>query len=228
MAAIQELYYKAVDCFGFDFTTRSFDYARALKTREIIRHPKSMDIEDDATFLSVSATPGDVLWDRTLSFRLFAVKPLGEVKRQLKWYKAQTPNWFAVSAMQVVEEKPMLETFGPSAAELLKFYRSIPELPQSVFQDLAQSYIPLSSTEWHSIRGVTYTTGFFTASYTTSKMVSNAAEKVLRNMLDNQYAPAGQALVDTGWGIITRGLIAPEYTALLMRTWRKTFGADYA
>ncbi len=228
MAATQELYYKAVDCFGLDFPTGTFDYARALKTGEVIRHPRSMDIKDDATFLSVSATPGDVLWNRTLSFRLFAVKPVGEVKRQLNWYKAQTPNWFAVSAMRVIEERPMLEALEPNGAEFLEFYRSISELPQSVLQHLAQSYTPLSSTERLAVRGATYTTGFFTASYTTSKMVSNAATKALRNILNNQYAPAEQALVDTGWGIITRGLIPAEYTALLMEPWRKTFGADGA
>ena len=76
-------YYKATRPDGRDFATGRIDYAAALASGEVIRHPAAKRVRDDPrTYLSVSVEPADCIgffWP----CRLFCVEPVGRVMAKL-------------------------------------------------------------------------------------------------------------------------------------------------
>jgi hypothetical protein len=103
-------YYKAVRPDGTDFRTGTINYAAAMESGEIIRHPSKRKTRDKpSTYLSVSVEPADCTgfaWP----CRLFRVKPVGRVMENL----SASRNKRAVSALRVVEELPAHMAFGPN------------------------------------------------------------------------------------------------------------------
>jgi hypothetical protein len=222
MAAPQELYYKTTQADGKDFWTQTIDYARVCGTGEIVRHPSSkvLDPKNDATYLSVSATPGDSLGSGGLDPRLFLVKPVGEVVHILA-------SWYGTLALQVVEERPIAEAFGPNGVEFLAFAESIPKLSFDKVHRLAHAYKPLPDGMSIKIRDATKDTGVAAAALCSRRLVLAGSIKwAARGVRIDTAQPAALACVAVAWAIVTRGLIPAEYADLLMEPWRKTF--DYA
>jgi hypothetical protein len=224
MAGPQELYYKTTQRDGKDFWTQTIDYGRVCGTGEIIRHPSSkvLDPKDDATCLSISSTPGDSLGSGGDEPRLFVVRPVGEVAHFIA-------NWYGTLALQVLEERPIAEAFGPNGVEFLEFAESVPKLSVDEVRSLAQVYKPLSDGIGVKIGAATKDTGVAAAALCSRRLVLAGSIKwAARGVRIDTAQPAALACVAVAWAIITRGLIPAEYTDLLMQTWRKTFGADCA
>ena len=105
-------YYKATRPDGTDFHTGTIDYARALETGEVIRHPAKMIRDDPRTYLSVSVHPANCTgmgWP----CRLFRVEPVG---RTLKAQFSESKR--SCSALRVVEELPAHMALGPQGEEV--------------------------------------------------------------------------------------------------------------
>ena len=101
-------YYKATKPDGTDFYTGTINYAAALESGEVLRHPGKRVKDEPSTYFSVSVAPADCTgfqWP----CRLFRVKPAG---RTIK--ATDLPNKRAVSALRVVEELPAWQAFGPN------------------------------------------------------------------------------------------------------------------
>jgi hypothetical protein len=239
MAAPQELFYKFTRPDGTDLWSGTVDYARALETGEVIRHPWSVIIDpvDDSTYLSLSATPGDtlgngflfVLEDGTVFGRLFQVEAVGEAIHLHQWHR-EGFSWRGVSALQVVSERPATEALGPNSTAFIEFVQFVLKQPETAFWELAKNHVPLPDGVGIKIRDVTLCSGVFAAAAAARTFLVRqvAPRKVPPNRPLHTKEGFALSLVATGWSIITRGLIPAEYTDLMMRTWRKTFGADYA
>jgi hypothetical protein len=112
-------YYKATRPDGRDFQSGTIDYAAALASGAVIRHPEKPVRDDPATYLSVSVEPADCTGFRW-PCRLFRVEPvgpvIGSVKRPLNY-----PHKRALSALRVVEELPAHLAFGPNCEAVVAF-----------------------------------------------------------------------------------------------------------
>jgi hypothetical protein len=113
------VYYKATRPDGTDFRTGTIDYAAALASGEVIRHPAKRRVKHDAaTYLSVSVEPADCTgfqWP----CRLFRVEPVGRVLWGMDY-----PNKRGVPALRVVEELPAWQALGPNGEEVARFIES--------------------------------------------------------------------------------------------------------
>lgn len=109
-------YYKATRPNGTDFRTGRIDYAAALASGEVIRHPAKKVRNEPETYLSVSVSPSDCT-GFSWPCRLFRVKPVGRVMSNL----SAGPNKRAVSALRVVEELPAWQALGPNGEAVAAF-----------------------------------------------------------------------------------------------------------
>jgi hypothetical protein len=110
-------YYKATRPDGRDFYSGTIDYAAALASGEVIRHPSAKKTRDDPkTYISVSVSPSDCtgfFWP----CRLFRVEPVGQVMAKLR----ASPSKRAASALRVVEELPAWQALGPNGEQVAAF-----------------------------------------------------------------------------------------------------------
>ena len=107
-------YYKATRPDGMDFRSGTIDYAAALQTGEVIRHPVKRKRRDEAiSYLSVSIVPTDCT-GMEWPCRLFRVEPVGRVMAGLR----ASPSKRAVGALRVVEELPAWQALGPQGQEV--------------------------------------------------------------------------------------------------------------
>jgi hypothetical protein len=112
-------YYKATRPDGTDFRTGRIDYAAALASGEVIRHPAPERVRHDAsTYLSVSIEPADCT-GMEWPCRLFQVEPVGRAIKGTDF-----PNKRCVSALRVVEELPAWHALGPNGQEVARFIAS--------------------------------------------------------------------------------------------------------
>jgi hypothetical protein len=107
------VYYKATRPDGTDFRTGTIDYAAALISGEVLRHPAKRVKNDPGTYLSVATVPTDCTGFRW-PCRLFEVEAVG---RPL--LADGLPNKRAVSALRVVRELPAHEVFGPQGEQVV-------------------------------------------------------------------------------------------------------------
>ena len=107
-------YYKATRMDGTDFRTGTINYADALVSGEVIRHPATLVEGDASTYLSVSVDPAQCI-GMEWPCRLFLVENAGP--------EAITSARFSfkrcLSALRVVEEVPAEAVFGPDGQEAL-------------------------------------------------------------------------------------------------------------
>ena len=102
-------YYKATRPNGLDFATGTIDYAAALASGEVIRHPAKRKVRNDpTTYLSVSVEPADCT-GFSWPCRLFRVEPVGRVGTA-----SDLPNKRTTRALRVVEELPAHMALGPN------------------------------------------------------------------------------------------------------------------
>jgi hypothetical protein len=101
-------YYKATQPDGTDFHTGTVDWAGALTTGEVVRHPNPHRV-DASGYLSVSTVPTDCTGMRW-PCRLLAVEPVGRVwtpDRKKLPHKRSAPGW------RVIAELPATDALGP-------------------------------------------------------------------------------------------------------------------
>jgi hypothetical protein len=109
-------YYKATRPDGTDFKTGTIDYAAALASGEVIRHPRRTIPNEPSTYLSVSVEPADCT-GLSWPCRLFRVEPVGKVLGGL----AVSSNKRACHALRVVEELPAHMALGPNGEAVTTF-----------------------------------------------------------------------------------------------------------
>ena len=111
-------YFKATRTDGRDFRTGTIDYAAALVSGEVIRHPSKKVKDDAGTYLSVSVEPADCT-GMSWPCRLFRVEPVGR-----PWKASDLKNKRCVSALRVVEELPAHMALGPNGEQVARFIES--------------------------------------------------------------------------------------------------------
>jgi hypothetical protein len=108
-------YYKATRLDGTDFYTGTVDYAGALASGEVIRHPDRRVRDDASTYLSVSIAAADCT-GAEWPCRLFRVEPVGRPTKA-----SSLPSKRCVSALRVVEELPAHLALGPNGEQVAAF-----------------------------------------------------------------------------------------------------------
>lgn len=136
-------YYKATGPEGTDFRTGTIDYAAALVSGEVIRHPARSVRNEPATYLSVSVEPADCTGFRW-PCRLFRVEPVGRVMAKLD----VSPNKRAVSALRVVEELPAYMALGPNGEAVVAFIEPCRSLTPAQGRKLAAAWAAAGAAAW--------------------------------------------------------------------------------
>jgi len=115
------MYYKATRPDGTDFRTGTIDYALALVTGEVVRHPVARKVRNEpATYIPVSVAPADCTGMRW-PCRLFHVEPIGPVLGSAAKPLAVSRNKRACSALRVVGELPAWQALGPNGELVAAF-----------------------------------------------------------------------------------------------------------
>lgn len=128
-------YYKATRPDGTDFATGTIDYAAALASGEVIRHPSKRKVRDDAsTYLSVSTEPADCT-GFSWPCRLFRVEPIGRVGTA-----SNLPNKRTTRALRVVEELPAWQAFGPNGEQVAAYIEACKALTVDDWQKVAAAW----------------------------------------------------------------------------------------
>lgn len=127
------VFYKATRPSGRDFRTGTVDYAGALASGDVVRHPAGgpMVPNQPATYLSVSVEPAETLIGGWWSCRLFRVEPVGDVLSGL----SASPYKRAVLSLRVIEELPSWQALGPNGRTVV----AIIDRAHSLTYDEAQS-----------------------------------------------------------------------------------------
>lgn len=107
------IYYKATRTDGTDFRTGTIDYAAALDSGNVLRHPDPDLTADASRYLSVATVPTDCT-GFSWPCRLFEVEAVGDVAEDDRF-----PNKRRVAALRVVRELPAHEALGPQGAEIV-------------------------------------------------------------------------------------------------------------
>jgi hypothetical protein len=164
-------YYKATRPDGRDFMTGTIDYAAALASGEVIRHPAPKRARDDAsTYLSVSIAPADctgMAWP----CRLFRVEAVG---RAIK--ATDLPNKRCVSALRVVEELPAWQALGPNGEEVARFIASCSTLTREQVLKLAAA----RDAAWYASWDASWDASWYAAWYAAWAAARYAARDAAR------------------------------------------------
>lgn len=129
------LYYKATRPDGTDFFSGTIDYAGALASGEVVRHPKAGDpVDHDAsTYLSVSVSAADCTGFRW-PCRLFRVEP--DDPRESGDY----PSKRTCKSLRVVEELPAWQAFGPNGEQVVGIIEKASRLTTDQARRLAAAW----------------------------------------------------------------------------------------
>ena len=186
-------YYKATRPDGTDFHTGTIDYARALETGEVIRHPAKKMIRDEPwTYLSVSVHPANCT-GMSWPCRLFRVEPVG---RTLKAKISESKR--SCSALRVVEELPAHMALGPQGEEVVALIERCRSLTTEEGRRLDAARNAACDAAWDAARDA----------------ARDAAWDAARNAARN-------AARDVALALLTRDLISTEHFDLLYGPWRE-------
>ena len=190
-------YYKATRPDGTDFHTGTIDYARALETGEVIRHPAKKMIRDEPwTYLSVSVHPANCT-GMSWPCRLFRVEPVG---RTLKAKISESKR--SCSALRVVEELPAHMALGPQGEEVVALIERCRSLTTEEGRRLDAARNAACDAAWDAARDAA------------RNAARNAACDAARNAARN-------AARDVALALLTRDLISTEHFDLLYGPWRE-------
>jgi hypothetical protein len=141
--------YKTTRVDGKDFATGTIDYAAALASGEVVRHPAAKKIKDNtSTYLSVSVSAADCT-GASWPCRLFRVEPVGRVMSKL----SVSPNKRAVSALRVVEELPAHLSLGPNGEAVAEFIERCKKLSATDWEKVAAARGAARGAAWGAARG---------------------------------------------------------------------------
>jgi hypothetical protein len=140
-------YYKATAPDGRSFAIGAdgtrIDYAAALASGEVIRHPAAKRVNDDpSTYLSVSVEPADCT-GFSWPCRLFRVEPVGRAVKS-----GDYPHKRCVSALWVVEELPAHMALGPNGEQVARFIESCRTVTPEQARQLAAARDAARDAAW--------------------------------------------------------------------------------
>lgn len=182
-------YYKATRPDGRDFYSGTIDYAAALASGEVIRHPSKRKVRNDAgTYLSVSTEPADCTGFRW-PCRLFRVEPVGRVGTS-----GDYPHKRTTRALRVVEELPAWQALGPNGERVAAFIDALGTLTADDWRRVAAAW----EATWAAVRAAAGA-----AAWVAARVAARAAAR----------AAAWEAAV----AMVARDLITPAQYALLVR-----------
>lgn len=194
-------YYKATRPDGTDFHAGTIDYARALETGEVIRHPAKKMIRDEPwTYLSVSVHPANCT-GMEWPCRLFRVEPVG---RTLKAQLSESKR--SCSALRVVEELPAHMALGPQGEEVVALIERCRSLTTEEGRRLDAAW-----DAWDAAWGAWDAWDAWDAAW-------NAARNAARNAA---WGAAWNAAWAAALALLTRDLISTEHFDLLYGPWRE-------
>jgi hypothetical protein len=203
-------YYKAVRPDGTDFRTGTINYAAALESGEIIRHPSKRKTRDKpSTYLSVSVEPADCTgfaWP----CRLFRVEPVGRVMENL----SASRNKRAVSALRVVEELPAHMAFGPNGEAVAALIERASRLTADEWSRLDAAWCAEADryAAWLAAIDAPRYAAIDAARYAARDAAWDAAR-------DATWDDAWEAACDAAVALMMRDKITPEQFDLLYGTW---------
>ena len=200
-------YYKATRPDGRDFYSGTIDYAAALTSGEVIRHPAKRVRNQPDTYLSVSVSPADCTGFRW-PCRLFRVESVGHVMTNL----SASPNKRALSALRVVEELPAHQAFGPNGEQVVAFLDRVRTLTPEQARKVAAAWAAAWDAAWDAARDAAWWAAAWDAARAAAWWAAawDAARAAAR-------AAAGDAAGDAAGAIILRDLITPKQYATLVR-----------
>lgn len=136
--SLSEPFYKTTRLDGRDIWTGQHDYAAALETGAVLRHPTStaIDLSRPETYLSVSREIGDAIGSGAVPYRLFRVEVVGEAVQR----KAPETTWYAVLALRVMEELEPSLALGPQHQELASLLARLAVFGTEDVRVLANAY----------------------------------------------------------------------------------------
>lgn len=146
MSELDGIFYKTTQLSGQNYHAPArVNYADALASGQILRHPTStrIDIDDHASFLSLAITPGDSAGNHRLPFRLFRVQAVGEVKRmnEAAQHWGYPPTWFAALAVRVLEELPAHVALGDNGPAVVAFFGEVSRASDDQLRALGVDYL---------------------------------------------------------------------------------------
>ena len=184
--------YKATRPDGTDFRTGIVNYAEALKTGEVLKHPAKRKRNDPSTYFSVSISPTDCTGMRW-PCRLFRVEPVG---RAIK--NDRLENKRCCSSLRVVEELPAHEALGPQGEEIAALIERCRTLTYDEAQELRAAWDAARGAARDAARGAAW-----------------------RAAWDAAWGAAWGAARDAAFALISKDLITPEQFNTLYDPWRK-------
>lgn len=205
-------FYKTTRPDGFDHVTRTIDYARALQTGEVIRHPTSRKINarDDSCQFTVSATLGAALGNREFPFRLFAIEAVGETQEIPQPYCRYFP-WRYVLALKVVAELPWWWAFGPNGKQVVTLLNRVRRLTPAGIEVLGDLYRALPDSDQKRLAQLAIESGCGPAVYVAIHVAGALAQGcVPEDYRDRRLLAARRACAEAVAGAILKGLIPRE------------------
>jgi hypothetical protein len=213
-------YYKATRPDGTDFKSGTIDYAAALASGAVIRHPAARKIRDDAsTYLSVSVEPADCT-GFSWPCRLFRVEPVGRVMGAGKVPLTASPNKRAVPALRVVEELPAWQALGPNGEAVATFIDRLPTLSPEQIRALAAARRAAGAA------GAAYDAAC-DAAYDAAYAAAGDAAGAAWAAYDAAYAAAGDAAVAAAYAAAYDAACDAAYAAAGDAAWA-AYDAAYA
>jgi hypothetical protein len=208
-------YYKAVRPDGTDFRTGTINYAAALGSGEIIRHPSKRKTRNEpSTYLSVSVEPADCTgfqWP----CRLFRVEPVGRVMENL----LASRNKRAVSALRVVEELPAHMAFGPNGEAVAALIERAWSLTEDEWSrlDAASDAVWDAPLAWDAARDAAWDAA--RARQAAWDAACYAARAAVQSAAYATWDAARDAAPDAAVALMMRDKITPEQFDLLYGPW---------
>ena len=139
-------YYKATRPDGTDFHTGTIDYAAALASGEVIKHPAAKMVRDDpATYLSVSVHAANCTGMRW-PCRLFRVEPVGRTLTA-----SINDSKRACRALRVVEELPAHLALGPQGEQVAALIERVRRLTAVEVERLAAAWDAAWDAVWDAV-----------------------------------------------------------------------------
>ena len=204
--------YKATRPDGTDFRTGTVNYAKALETGAVLKHPEKRKRNDPSTYFSVSISPTDCT-GMSWPCRLFRVEAVGRATRN-----DSLENKRCCSSLRVVEELPAHEALGPQGKEVA----ALIERCRTLTYDEAQELHAAWDAAWGAARGAAWDAAWGVAWGAARGAARDAAWAAARDAArDAAWDAAWDAARHAALALISKDLITPEQFNVLYGPWRK-------
>ena len=200
--------YKATRPDGTDFRTGTINYAKALETGKVLKHPKKRERNDPSTYFSVSISPTDCT-GMEWPCRLFRVEAVG---RAIK--NDHLENKRCCSSLRVVEELPAHEALGPQGKEVA----ALIERCRALTYDEARELVAAWDAAWGAARDAAHDAAWGAAWAAAWAAAWDAARDAAWGAA---WGAAWDAARDAALALTAKDLITPEQFDLLYGPWRK-------